>query len=48
MDFSGLELGQVVGPCEIYTECSGSIKVREFLDCGRNYWLFKEGSVSRS
>jgi len=48
MDFSRLELGQVVGPCELDTELSGSIKFREFLYCVRNYWLLKEGSVSRS
>jgi hypothetical protein len=48
MDFYCLEFRQVVGPCQLDTELSGSIKFREFLYCVRNYWLLKEGSVSRS
>jgi hypothetical protein len=45
MDFSCLELGHVLGPCELDTELSGSIKFREFLYFVR---LLNEVSVSRS
>jgi hypothetical protein len=48
MDFSGLEAGQMVGPFELGTELSGSIKFREFFYCVRNCRLLKEGSFSRS
>jgi hypothetical protein len=32
LNSSGSGLGQVVGPCELGNETSGSIKGREFLD----------------